>query len=98
MRELFAAAIERGLMLAPINDAREITDSDQLAARDFFAEVHDPGRGLDYSLPARFAQATEVEMDVRGPAPRLGEHNAEVYGEIGIDARELAELRREGIV
>lgn len=98
MRELFAGAIERGLMLAPINDAREIAASEQLASRSFFHQVHDQGRGLDYALPARFAQATGVEMDVRGPAPRLGEHNAEVYAEIGIDERALATLRTEGIV
>jgi crotonobetainyl-CoA:carnitine CoA-transferase CaiB-like acyl-CoA transferase len=97
MRELFAAAIERGLMLAPVNDSREIAASEQLAARRFFAEIDDRGRGLRYALPARFAVASEVETDVRGPAPRLGEHNAEVYAEIGIDERELAELRRAGV-
>ncbi|HZR84324.1 MAG TPA: CoA transferase [Candidatus Binatia bacterium] len=98
MRELFAGAIERGLMLAPVNDAREIAASEQLAARSFFAEIRDEGRGLSYSLPARFARASDVEMDVRGPAPRLGEHNAAVYGEIGIRDAELADLRREGVV
>jgi benzylsuccinate CoA-transferase BbsE subunit len=98
MRELFAGAIERGLMLAPVNDSREIAASEQLAARHFFTEVRDDGRELTYRLPARFAQATGVEMDVRGPAPRLGEHNAEIYREIGIGERELGELRRAGIV
>ena len=35
---------------------------------------------------------------IRRRAPELGEHNAEVYGELGIDAGELARLTEEGIV
>src|SRR5207247_628057 len=39
MGELYRAACERNLMLAPINNAREIAASTQLAAREFFVEV-----------------------------------------------------------
>lgn len=97
MRELFEGSIERGIMLAPVNDSREIASSEQLAARRFFADVDDPGRGLRYRLPARFAEVTGAEVDVRGPAPRIGEHNREVYGAIGIGDAELAALAREGV-
>jgi crotonobetainyl-CoA:carnitine CoA-transferase CaiB-like acyl-CoA transferase len=31
-------------------------------------------------------------------APGLGEHTAEVLNEVGVEARELAELRRQGVV
>ena len=97
MRELFDGAVARGIMLAPVNDSREIAASEQLAARDFFADVADPGRGISVRIPARFARATDADMDVRGPAPRIGEHNAQVYGEIGIGVDELAALVREGV-
>ncbi len=99
MRELFTESIRRGVMLAPVNDAREIAASEQLAAREFFVEVEDEGRGLTYRLPARFARLTPpFETDVRFPAPRIGEHNAEVYGEVGVGAAELEELRRAGVI
>src|SRR4030095_12900621 len=39
MTELFRAAVERNLMLAPANTAREIDASEQLAFREFFVEV-----------------------------------------------------------
>ncbi|MFM7736150.1 MAG: CaiB/BaiF CoA transferase family protein [Alphaproteobacteria bacterium] len=98
MRELFEGSLARKIMLAPVNDSREIAASEQLASRGFFADVPDPGRGLSLRMPARFARATDADMDVRGPAPRIGEHNAEVYGELGIGPDALRELAREGVV
>jgi crotonobetainyl-CoA:carnitine CoA-transferase CaiB-like acyl-CoA transferase len=98
MRELFDGAIERGVMLAPVNNSREIAESAQLRSRAFFRELEDAGRGVRYALPARFAEAPGVDMDVRGPAPRLGEHNAEVFDEIGLDERARVDLRARGIV
>ena len=96
MTELFSAAVERNLMLAPANTAREIDASEQLAFREFFVEVDNPGRGrLRY--PGGFAKITSSDpaataIGIRRPAPRLGEHTAEVLGEIGVSEAMLAEL------
>src|SRR6266850_231760 len=97
MSELYRAACERNLMLAPINTAREITASAQLASRGFFVDVDDAGRGrLRY--PGAFARSTATPIGIRRPAPRLGEHTAEVLGELGLGAGELERLRAEGVV
>ena len=98
MRELFDESVRRGVMLAPVNDSREIANSAQLRSREFFALVKDAKRGLEYELPARFAQMSRYETDVRGAAPLLGEHNDEIYGSVGVSATELDELRRAGVV
>ena len=98
MRELFDESVRRGVMLAPVNDSREIANSAQLRSREFFVPVKDAKRGLEYELPARFARMSHYATDVRGAAPLLGEHNAEVYGSIGVSAAELDELRRAGVV
>jgi benzylsuccinate CoA-transferase BbsE subunit len=94
MAELYTAACARNLMLAPINTAREIVASEQLAARGFFVDVG----GLRY--PGGFARtsAGPDAVAVRRRAPALGEHTAEVLGELGLSAREIEQLRDEGAV
>ena len=82
-------------MLAPANTAREIRGSRQLAAREFFVEIDDPGRGIRLIYPGAFAKLEGAAIGVRGPAPRLGEHNATVYGALGLDA---AALTAEGVI
>ncbi len=95
MAELFAAACDRNLMLAPANTAREILASRQLAAREFFVTLDDPGRGITLTYPGAFARTSLGNVCIRCPAPRRGEHNREVYGALGLDATALA---AEGVI
>ncbi len=98
MTELFRAACERNLMLAPANTAREILASEQQASRHFFVDVTHEGRGV-LRHPGPFAIVTSDDPEatavaVRRPAPRLGEHTDEVLRELGVD---VAALRAEGV-
>jgi benzylsuccinate CoA-transferase BbsE subunit len=102
MTELFEAACTRGLMLAPACTPREILASEQLAAREFFVDLLHPARG-PLRVPGPFARTTAPDpaataVAVRRPAPRLGEHTAEVLGELGLGAGDLARLGAEGVV
>lgn len=94
MEELFATACDRNLMLAPGNTAKQIHGSRQLAARSFFVDLEDAGRGVTLSYPGAFAISSLGGIGVRSPAPCLGQHNAEVYAEIGLDAEAL---RAQGV-
>jgi crotonobetainyl-CoA:carnitine CoA-transferase CaiB-like acyl-CoA transferase len=38
------------------------------------------------------------EIKVRTVAPKLGEHNAEILGRLGVTAADLAALREKGVV
>jgi crotonobetainyl-CoA:carnitine CoA-transferase CaiB-like acyl-CoA transferase len=101
MTELFRAAVERNLMLAPANTAREIDASEQLAFREFFVDVEHPGRGR-LRHPGGFAKISsrdpnETAIGIRRPAPRLGEHTAQVLEEIGVSEAMLTELRHAGV-
>ena len=69
MQELYAAACEHRLMLAPANSEREVLASRQLRARQFFTEQDGPrpgGARLPYA--ARFANWEHARMRGNGPS------------------------------
>jgi crotonobetainyl-CoA:carnitine CoA-transferase CaiB-like acyl-CoA transferase len=98
MRELYAGALERRILLAPCNDAREIAEHPQLRARELFVSLESPDPALRLEHPARFAADSLGACGVRRRAPRVGEHNAEVYGALGLGAAELEKLAADGVV
>jgi len=98
MRELYEGALERRILLAPCNDAREILEHPQLRSRDFFVTIEYPELGAAIEHPAFFARTDDRAVRLRRRAPRVGEHNAEVYGELGLDAADLDKLAADGVV
>jgi crotonobetainyl-CoA:carnitine CoA-transferase CaiB-like acyl-CoA transferase len=75
-RELVEASLERKLLAAPVLTVGDLAESRQLEARDFWVELG--GR----ILPGAFAKVSADAFVDRRPAPRLGEHNAEVFPEL----------------
>jgi benzylsuccinate CoA-transferase BbsE subunit len=88
----------RHLAFTPVNRAEAVARDPQLAARDYFVEVEHPAMGrLRY--PGAPYRHSETPWSITRPAPRIGEHNDEVYGhELGVSAEELRTLRHAGVV
>lgn len=98
MRELYEGALARRILLAPCNDAREIVEHAQLRSRGLFVTLDYPELGASIEHPDFFARSDDRSVRIRRPAPRIGEHNAEVYGELGLDAAQLEKLAVEGVI
>jgi len=49
-------------------------------------------------FPGGFALFDGERPALRRPAPRVGEHNVEIYGEAGVTPDELAQLRAAGTI
>lgn len=98
MRELYEEALRRRILLAPCNDAREILEHPQLRERGLFVRIEYPELGASLEHPDFFARTGDRAVRIRRPAPRIGEHNAEVYGELGVGEAELARLAAAGVV
>ena len=82
----------------PILDARGIAEDPQYAARGMLEPVTLPD-GTAVKMPGVVPVLTRTpgRADTAGPA--LGEHNAEIYGELlGLDERKLAALRDDGVI
>jgi benzylsuccinate CoA-transferase BbsE subunit len=97
-----ADVIERaqahGMLGLPVHDVADLVADPFLHERAFFVEVECPELGLrfaDTGAPVRLS-GTSYRPGRR--PPRLGEHNAALYGELGLDAAALDRLRAEGVV
>ncbi len=97
-RELYEQALVRRIMLAPCNDAREISQQPQLRFRELFTRVDYAELGASLEHPDFFAKSSCCRIGLRSRAPRIGEHNAEVYAELGLGARQLEALRGRGVI
>jgi benzylsuccinate CoA-transferase BbsE subunit len=94
--ELFAWALPRGVMLAPVQTLRDVAADPQLAARDAWQTTTLAGQ--EVRLPASPVRLSESSWQPRGPAPAApGADNDSIYGELlGLDADRLAALRSAG--
>ena len=79
----------------PILSTRELLEDETLAELGAVVTVDHPERGpfKTVGCPLRMSDSP---VEVRR-SPLLGEHNAEVYGELGYSAEQLAELVSAGI-
>jgi crotonobetainyl-CoA:carnitine CoA-transferase CaiB-like acyl-CoA transferase len=95
--EAYARAGETRAPISPLNTVPDLLASQHLKARGFFREIDHPDAGtLRYPGPPARMYATPAEPR---RAPRLGEHNAEVYGDLlGLAPRDLALLSAAGVV
>jgi crotonobetainyl-CoA:carnitine CoA-transferase CaiB-like acyl-CoA transferase len=78
-REVLQAAMERKLLCVPVYDTADVASSEQLAARDYWVELGEGDR--QRRLPGRYARVSAGAFEFRRPAPRVGEHTAEVSAE-----------------
>ena len=86
-----------GFPCAPVNAIDAVVEDPALAQRRFFADVEHPLLGA-IRHPGPFAAFTRTPGRVQTPAPALGEHNALVYGELGLDADDLTVLASGGVI
>jgi crotonobetainyl-CoA:carnitine CoA-transferase CaiB-like acyl-CoA transferase len=98
VQDLYRAAQEHRIPFAPINTMRSLYESEHLRQRNFFVEVDQAGVGK-LRLPGMPSQYGISHWAIRRTAPRLGEHNEEIFcGDLGLPRKRLTELRRAGVV
>lgn len=81
-KELYKEAVERGIMLFPVNDFKDLCEDEQLMARNFWTSVVHPELGNDIVYPGPPFKSEEHWWRVKRP-PLIGEHNRVIYRELG---------------
>ena len=97
VEDLYHKAQSRRVPIAPVSTMGDLFANAHLKARGFFATVDHPATGpLRY--PGALYQFSATPWEIRRPAPLLGQHNAEVYGRLGLSAAGIENLRQQGAI
>ncbi len=98
-RELHEEAVRQRNVIQPVNTGKDILESPQLAARDFWVDLEHPELGESITYPGPYFKSTETAWQKGHRAPLIGEHNEEIYEkELGFSKEELAVLKRENVI
>ncbi len=97
LEEVLAAFEQAEAAIAPVYDVAQIFDDPQYQAREDIVEVSDDELGA-VKMQNVFPFLSRTPGRISHAGPRLGEHNDEVLGELGISADELAALRAAGVI
>jgi crotonobetainyl-CoA:carnitine CoA-transferase CaiB-like acyl-CoA transferase len=96
---IYTEAQRRRLPLAPVNTPRDLVESPQLHARDFFVAVEHPELSTSVSYPGAPYALSATPWRLRQRPPGLGEHNEAIYvQELGLSREALTILRAGGII
>lgn len=80
---------------AAVNSIHDVLADEHLNKIGFFRRVRHPSEGEIILLDSPF-EWSETKLDVRYPAPRIGEQSAEILEEVGVDGPEIEELLQSG--
>ena len=98
-REIYAGGLKRRIFLAPVASAADIAVDEQLKARDFWINVPHDTLGRTLTIPGPFAKMSATPIGTTTRAPRIGEHNDEIYrGLLGLTPDRIAKLRAAGAI
>jgi formyl-CoA transferase len=86
-----------GVPVSAVYSIADIFADPHYAARDMLVEVDHPKLG-NLTVPGVVPKFSRTPGAVRRAGPTLGEHNQEVYAEIGLSADDLAALEERGVI
>ncbi|CAB4817959.1 unannotated protein [freshwater metagenome] len=96
-KEVEQRCLEHGVPVAVSYDAHDILNDPHMIERGDFVTVNDPIAG-PHRQQGPFPRLDGVVPEAPLPAPRLGEHNKEIWCDaLGLSETELAELTAQGI-
>ncbi len=89
---------KEGVAAGPVLDQRDAYHDAHLQGRGFFELVSHREAGT-HLYPGMLFNMNKTPLNIRKPAPCLGEHNDYVFKEvIGMSDGEIAELEKEQII
>jgi crotonobetainyl-CoA:carnitine CoA-transferase CaiB-like acyl-CoA transferase len=96
--DLYKKAQTKRIPFAPVSTMGDLLNSEHLKARGFFVEIAQPVAGT-HRYPGAPLKYSATPWEIRLPAPTLGQHNEEIFGNrLGLANARLTELKRMGVI
>ena len=86
-----------GVTVGPVCDIADLVDHPFVTERGLLVDLPDDEMGT-IPMHAVVPRLSATPGAIRRPAPGLGEHNAEVLGELGLGAEDLDRLAAAGLI
>jgi crotonobetainyl-CoA:carnitine CoA-transferase CaiB-like acyl-CoA transferase len=97
-QEIMERAQAARVLATAVNTPADVLSDPHFRRREFFVEVKHPDAGSTTQPGAPF-RMSETPWSIRRCAPRLGQHNEEIYGGmLGLSKEELMVVREQGII
>ena len=96
-QELYQEAIKRHMTIYPVATVEDIAKDKQLEAREFWEVVDAPETG-SMKYPGALARLSETPCVKRERAPHIGEHNQEIYTELGYSESAIKAFKQAGVI
>ncbi|MGO9057977.1 MAG: CaiB/BaiF CoA transferase family protein [Candidatus Binataceae bacterium] len=97
MAEVFETAARLRLPIAPVANLEYVMAMEQLESRGYFTQLDHPAAGPLAYAGAPYKLTTNA-WQLRHPAPLLGQHNREVFGQLGVSGDEVVRLEKAGVI
>ena len=97
-KEALDAAVSRIIPICPLLSMQDILNDPNLAVRGYWSQIEHPELNTSIPYPKQFVRSSENDIITRFRAPLIGEHNREIYGEIGLSRQEIIVLKEAGVV
>ena len=96
--DLFPKAADARILFGLVQTRGELAECPQLESRDFYREIEHPVMGK-VKVPAVMFNFSLTPYELQMPAPTLGQHNQEVYGDgLEYSEEDLTRFRRSGAI
>ena len=96
--EIYHSLQGQGVAAGPVYSTEEVLHDPQMEYRGFFVDMEHPCVGK-FKAPSAAYKFSRTPWVVQRPAPSLGQHNVEIYGErLGYKGQDLSGLRKQGVI
>ena len=96
--EAMAVLEENRIPAAEVLAPRQVLEQEHIKAMGYLKPVEYPGLPKPAPVIQTPFEMSETPGKIAMRAPLLGEHNAEVYGELGYDATAISGLKERGVI